>query len=415
MATFRIFRGFSNFVRMSPILAECLGYYRNFGAVARIQCRRNAVEECNLFCLNTCLYCFTGGACVVVKAETIVGKKRLVNASGCWSVKKPKATPLVATAKWRSGKRRPVAERPSISRRRNRFTVNPERAAPENQQQAVARPEQTDWKHVALELLERHRQPEDALPLTTTIPLPRPFFSDDSWDNPTKFLEDFEAFYQKSRTRNSDKLMDVSLCLKRDVHEWFVANKASWETYDEFRENFLNKFWPPERRRDLYKEITSQSFDPRRGSRMVNFFLRRFNVMRSLMLPQSEEDIVSDLMRLFPEEVWAGWGTFPKSERTFQKAQDFLSHLESRKVRDRARPKRTQVSQVYDRYIECTSIPSDIDSDNDSDAEEEIDEVIADNNEYVLSATDDGDDNWNAEDLIPLSRFANSTNLTYIS
>ncbi|KAJ3661751.1 hypothetical protein Zmor_006136 [Zophobas morio] len=71
--------------------------------------------------------------------------------------------------------------------------------------------------------------------------------------------------------------------------------------------------------------------------------------------------------------------------------------------------------EVESSYIECTSIPSDIDSDNDSDAEEEIDEVIADNNEYVLSATDEEDDNWDEEDLIPLSRFANSTNLTYIS
>ena len=112
-------------------------------------------------------------------------------------------------------------------------------------------------------------------------------------------MEDFEAFYLKTRTRSSNKLDAVRLCFRQVAESWYDINKSDWDTFEGFREEFLGHFWAGTHREDRYKEISS----PSRDVSMVDFFLGRLSIARSLILPRKESNIMADLMRLFPGEI----------------------------------------------------------------------------------------------------------------
>lgn len=57
---------------------------------------------------------------------------------------------------------------------------------------------------------------------------------------------------------------------------------------------------------------------------MVDFFIRKYNLLRLLMLADSEVEILDDLMKLFPDNVGGMWCMPPRRERFLAKAQEFL-------------------------------------------------------------------------------------------
>ena len=127
---------------------------------------------------------------------------------------------------------------------------------------------EADWKQVALDLLEGQRQLEEPSTQTVSTPVPRPTLPDRSTD--------WDDLFERQ-------------------HRW-----------------------------DVYTEITSKPFDPRCSLRMVDFFVKHFDTMRSLMLPITEMKMVSDLMELFPREVWIPWCLLDRKERTLRRAQKYL-------------------------------------------------------------------------------------------
>ena len=91
---------------------------------------------------------------------------------------------------------------------------------------------------------------------------------------------------------------------------------------------FLGNFWTTTHREDRYKEITSDHFDPSQDVSMVDFFLGRLSIARSLILPREESNIMSDLMRLFPGEIQRAWNAVPRTMRT-KATQQFLIDMQA--------------------------------------------------------------------------------------
>ncbi|XP_063923152.1 uncharacterized protein LOC135137438 [Zophobas morio] len=193
-------------------------------------------------------------------------RKKLRSTSGSWSVKKLR---IVLLAGPRRRLKRPKtaevmtqpAEQPTKQRQ---VTAT---GGLKGHQQTENRSE-TDWKQVALDLLEGQRQLEEPSTQTVSTPVPRPTLPDRSTD--------WDDLFERQ-------------------HRW-----------------------------DVYTEITSKPFDPRCSLRMVDFFVKQFDTMRSLMLPITEMKMVSDLMELFPRAVWIPWCLLDRKERTLQRAQKYL-------------------------------------------------------------------------------------------
>ena len=92
---------------------------------------------------------------------------------------------------------------------------------------------------------------------------------------------------------------------------------------------FLGNFWTTTHREDRYKEITSDQFDPSQDGSMVDFFLGRLSIARSLMLRREESNIMADLMKLFPGEIQRAWNAVPRTMRTVKAAQHFLIDMQA--------------------------------------------------------------------------------------
>ncbi|KAJ3655086.1 hypothetical protein Zmor_014228 [Zophobas morio] len=193
--------------------------------------------------------------------------------------------------------------------------------------------EQPNWKQIALSL-------EQLLAATT-----RPYFSGSSPKRALEFLNEFEEFFKESYIRSSDKLKEVLWCLKRSAKEWATANGWKWQNFDDFRSDFVEFFWPLHRRWAEAEKIQNTPYDPNHDGWMVDFFIRGYGALHSLLLSLSEKEILSSMMKLFGELIWEVWCKLLPREKTFFRAQEFLlsfgpTSLPRRRSRDASPPRR---------------------------------------------------------------------------
>ncbi|KAJ3656304.1 hypothetical protein Zmor_015390 [Zophobas morio] len=120
------------------------------------------------------------------------------------------------------------------------------------------------------------------------------------------------------------KLGEVLKCLKEDARTWAMASRDRWSTYEDFRDDFVEFYWPTHQRRAVAEEVRRGHFDPHRDGLMVDYFIKNYGLLKSLILPDSELDILDKIMRVLPDDVWNSWNSIPRRERCFAGAQEFL-------------------------------------------------------------------------------------------
>ena len=155
-------------------------------------------------------------------------------------------------------------------------------------------------------------------------------------------------FYLKTRTRSSNKLDEVRLCFRQDAESWYDINKTHWDTL----RCFGRGSWSVSRRVSAGRTGTkiSRPTSSIQAEVLVDFFLGRLSIARSLMLPHA----LGDLMRLFPDEIRLTWNTVPRTMRTVKATQHFLIDKQATKdldsyERSSVRPKRVPGAPAYQR------------------------------------------------------------------
>ena len=206
--------------------------------------------------------------------------------------------------------RSPSQER---GRRRERRERTPEERRHRSYERSRSRSHDRGWRRYALDLERR---------LATTS-LPRPSFSGTRKET-LEFLREFEDYCAETHTPSSNKLGEVLKCLKGDARTWATASQDSWSTYEDFRHDFVEFYWPTHQRRAVAEEVRRGRFDPHRDGLMVDYFINKYGLLKSLMLPDSELDTIDSVMRVFPDDVWSAWSTIPSREKSFARAQEFL-------------------------------------------------------------------------------------------
>jgi hypothetical protein len=143
-------------------------------------------------------------------------------------------------------------------------------------------------------------------------------------ENPIRFLDEFQMFCTGVQFSPAEKLRAVIGCLAPGVWEWAEYRKSRWETFEDFRQDFLRRYWSEQIQMKIFQQIEEKTYNPERGTTMSEYFIRRVNQLRGLTLPFPEGFLVASLMKLFSSVVQSSWVAIPERERTIDRAVEFL-------------------------------------------------------------------------------------------
>ncbi|XP_064215694.1 uncharacterized protein LOC107399162 isoform X1 [Tribolium castaneum] len=143
--------------------------------------------------------------------------------------------------------------------------------------------------------------------LDRPLPAPeRPSFEGLKRQNPVKFLRAIEE-YGRFFGLDSQRLLGVAMdCLKGNAKHWTGIFQKKWRGYEDFRRDFLRTYWSAKRQRDIRFQIATGRYDETRGT-MLSHFAYYVDMANMLTTPLSEEVLLDELLRHFPERIQSLW------------------------------------------------------------------------------------------------------------
>ncbi|CAH1378980.1 hypothetical protein MTP99_002734 [Tenebrio molitor] len=169
-----------------------------------------------------------------------------------------------------------------------------------------------DWQQIAASLAAHLvRSPPPAGTASR-----RPRFTNSELKNPIRFLDKFQVLCPGFRFTPAEKLRVVIDFLARQARESAEYRKSRWETFEDFRQDFLRHYWLEEVQMKVFQQIGEKTYDPTRGTTMSEYFIRRVNQLRGLTLPFPEGFLVASLMTLFSSAVQSSGCRIPVSAIT---------------------------------------------------------------------------------------------------
>lgn len=153
-----------------------------------------------------------------------------------------------------------------------------------------------------------------------------PKFKNNKEKHPYKFLEELEIYFKKMNTREEDKLEILRECMQETAFDWFSIYKLCWNTYDDFRNDFLDYFWSEAEQNQLRQQINTSIWKPG-GMSMANHFAHYIGMAKTLKEPWPENLLIDQIMRHFPRYIQSMWTLV--TDKNFKTAAEFLRHQDN--------------------------------------------------------------------------------------
>lgn len=150
-----------------------------------------------------------------------------------------------------------------------------------------------------------------------------------SQKHPVKFLEEVEVYLSKLNVPLTKRLDIIREALVDEAREWANIFQISWETYEDFRNDFLHAFWSEEEQNKLRTSITTHRWNAAQRRTMESHFAHYVGRARLLTNPIPENLLVGELMKHFPATLQSLWALKPEAEKTVAKAAEFLRSQEN--------------------------------------------------------------------------------------
>ena len=124
---------------------------------------------------------------------------------------------------------------------------------------------------------------------------------------PVQFLKKFELYAAYFNWDTSQKLSGVRNCLTEDAVMWAEVFSDSWETFEDFVEDFKAHYWSEEIQCTVRGRVESDRWDRKLHPTMATHFTYYAGLAKSLFPPMSETQMVNSIMKHFPFAVQTGW------------------------------------------------------------------------------------------------------------
>lgn len=152
-----------------------------------------------------------------------------------------------------------------------------------------------------------------------------PKFRGNKTKHAMKFLEELEIYFRKANTPVEQRLVAIQECFEEAANDWYTIYRISWQTYDDFKNDFIHCYWSKVEQDQLRNKLSADTWE--NATSMLDHFSKYIGLARLLTEPLSEENLVSQLMKHFPANVQSLW--LLKNDRTVAGTADFLRLQES--------------------------------------------------------------------------------------
>lgn len=142
--------------------------------------------------------------------------------------------------------------------------------------------------------------------------------------NPMRFLEDLERYIVKMNI--ADSLGMAKECLIKDARNWAKIFEQSWITYDNFKTDYLEQYWGKEAQDKAKRKLNNGKWNQTQAKTMFNYYAELLSEAKQLTNYLSEESIVEEIMKHFPEDIRKLWST--TSLKGAASAARFLRNVE---------------------------------------------------------------------------------------
>lgn len=147
--------------------------------------------------------------------------------------------------------------------------------------------------------------------------------------HPVKFLDEIEIYMRKLETPPTKKLDVIREALTEEARDWASIFQISWETYEDFRSDFLNAYWSEQDQNKLRHIIATQRWSAAKRRTMEAHFAHYVGQARLLTPPIPESLLIEQLMKHFPVNLQSLWALKSAPEKTITNAAEFLRSQES--------------------------------------------------------------------------------------
>ncbi|KAJ8890483.1 hypothetical protein PR048_009992 [Dryococelus australis] len=94
------------------------------------------------------------------------------------------------------------------------------------------------------------------------------------------FLKRFEEFASVFGLLDADMLRRLSISFRNSAYYWWVMNKSTVHTYNEFKEKFTHHFWSKKIQGNLRAQLHSERFVPGKGKKLENHLVEMYVKLR---------------------------------------------------------------------------------------------------------------------------------------
>lgn len=149
----------------------------------------------------------------------------------------------------------------------------------------------------------------------------KPKFKDQT-SRPIIFLKKFESFCIAHRVTDADKLIVVKSCFEEPATNWLNLVEANWESFNDFKDDFLSYFWSSDIQYNEKKRVLQMQYRAEGKLSMSQYFLQQVSWLKSFTPVMSEIDILNEVMRQFPLHLQSSWSIY--YDRTMGGALSFI-------------------------------------------------------------------------------------------
>ncbi|KAG7188192.1 hypothetical protein KM043_017685 [Ampulex compressa] len=130
-----------------------------------------------------------------------------------------------------------------------------------------------------------------------------PTFQAASDERPQKFLKDFRRHLEISGAGNLELKCFAAQALKGVAHDWWDLVQDEIETWSQFTDRFLSRFWNSNVPRKVSETLNSGFFQGGEGQTRVAYATKLITLARDLIPKRSDEEIVLTLSRHFSVNI----------------------------------------------------------------------------------------------------------------
>uniref|UniRef100_A0A1B6D411 Uncharacterized protein n=1 Tax=Clastoptera arizonana TaxID=38151 RepID=A0A1B6D411_9HEMI len=129
------------------------------------------------------------------------------------------------------------------------------------------------------------------------------FLNEKIGPHPKAFLEALEMNIGNNRGNWKYNALYIRKYFKEDAGVWFEAHRSNWESFSEFKKNFLERFWSQQKQEDLRERILTRR--PFRGNTndCNNYVVRMYQQAQYLDPPMKIEVFVRSIVKQLPESI----------------------------------------------------------------------------------------------------------------